>query len=99
MTFWVQARQLLQHVRHDLQGRGRLLAAALAPTRARAPSVRPANEPIDLISGLNQAGQDAGLNAWDWDIDAGTFRFNHETMGLFGVESAAARAGRARHPT
>jgi PAS domain S-box-containing protein len=81
-----------------------LLAAALGPRKPAAPAapVHPEikdstqaatnDVQIDLLAGLNAAGQAAGISAWDWNIEAGTFRYNREELSQSGGESAAAHA-------
>ncbi len=75
-----------------MRARGRLLAAAFAPTRvgehlgeiATQHFDTPSDAHVDLLEKLNLAGQAAGVHAWDWDIAAGALKYDHHGAQRYG---------------
>ena len=40
----------------------------------------------DLLAALNTAGEAAGIQVWEWDIESNTLHFNHRVLDWYGGE-------------
>ena len=87
------SRSFWSTLRRDLPARWRLLAAAfgrspIRPSTHASPAENDAQ--IDLLAGLNTAAETAGVQAWDWDVERNTLKFNRNVARFYGADADAA---------
>jgi len=47
---------------------------------------------VDLLAGLNNAAQSAGMNVWEWDIEHDALKFNRNLAQFYGVDADEAES-------
>jgi len=89
---------MISRLRQQLAARLRLLTAAFGPlgeTQAEAPVSTPAFEAHvhpELLAALNTAGEAAGIQVWEWDIEQNLLHFNHHVLDRYGGDVGASEA-------